>query len=413
MFQLNEEQSTSPTRAPHVDRHQTITHLEALGCKRGDAVYIRAFLPKEDPRYGPRTGRKGDKLNWEQVERWQAEGYGIYIVVNGGGHKDEDVTRCRAIFCEFDDRPIEDQISFWQELGLPEPSLQIATRKSVHTYWVLAEHIPVKEWRTLQSALLTYTGSDQSLKNPSRVMRLAGAWHIKPGHEPVRCDIIHQSNKHYSHEELRAAIPMAQPPVQRILEPVRQLEERSPSTHAAPQYQHYEKIEIPVSESVPLYHCLSKESRSLLDSGVGEGGRNTGGAKLARDLIGTASHLQNIGQHFDSDPRQLLDDYASRCSPPLPGKEVNAIWKSAEKDHPGPSCKAEGVEACIRGWYWSHHVKPQLATKIRCDRNGNGHRPGSGFGSGDGSGTQPPITAVSLVDRIRDILNRSEIESLQ
>ena len=68
MSQLNEEQSTFvPAHAPHVDRNQAITQLEALGYKRRDAVYIRASLPKEDPHYGPVPGRKADKLNWEQM----------------------------------------------------------------------------------------------------------------------------------------------------------------------------------------------------------------------------------------------------------------------------------------------------------------------------------------------------------
>jgi hypothetical protein len=416
MFQLNEEQSTSTSAYTlRIDLNQAAAHLEALGYNRDDAVYVRAFLSKEDPHYGPNTGRKADKLNWEQIEQWQAQGYGIYIVVNGGGHKDENVTHCRAIFCEFDDRPIEDQISFWQELGLPEPSLQIATRKSVHTYWVFAEPLPVEQWRELQVALLAYTGSDQSLKNPSRVMRLAGAYHIKPGCPPVRCDIIHQSDKRYSHEDLRAAIPVVQP-MQPVLELVPQLEARAHSSNAAPQYQRYEDIQIPVPASVPLEVCLAKESRTLLESGVSEGGRNTNGAKLARDLIGTALHLQTIGQQFDGNPRQLLDEYASCCTPPLPAKEVEAIWKSAEKDRPGPSCKAEGVKTCLRAWYWNHQVKPHQATWKDSARNGNGHRSGRGFGSG-GSGssnsTQPPIATVSLCDRISEIINRYSLESLQ
>ncbi|PSB49226.1 DNA primase [Cyanosarcina cf. burmensis CCALA 770] len=373
-----------------IDRQQTITQLEMLGYQQGDAVYVRAFLPKEDPRYAPNTGRKADRLNWEQVEQWQAQGYGVYIVVNGGGHKDEDVKSCRAIFCEFDDRPIEDQINFWQDLGLPEPSMQIATRKSVHSYWVFNEPISVEQWRELQAALLTYTASDPALKNPSRVMRLAGAYHIKPGCDPLRCDIIHSSDKRYSYEELRAAIPI---PVQ--------------PQSLANKSKRYKDISIPVPASVPLEACLAKESRHLLDSGVGEGGRNAQGAKLARDLIGTANYLQAIGQSFDGDPKLLLEDYANRCSPPLPSLEVETIWKSAEKDNPTPSCTPEGVDACIRGWYWQHCVKPQESTE------NNNYTAGRGFSnSNNGNGGNKPSTAsVSLCDRISPILSRYESES--
>ncbi len=402
----NQNQSiNAPAHPLHIDRDHATTQLEALGYSRGNAVYIRAFLPKEDPRYGPGTGRKADKLNWEQVERWQTEGYGIYIVVNGGGHKDEDVTSCRALFCEFDDRPIEDQIHFWQDLGLPEPSLQIATRKSVHSYWVFNNPIPVAQWRELQAALLAYTDSDQALKNPSRVMRLAGAYHLKPGSEPLRCEIIHQSGNRYSLEELRAAIPAAQPELVTQPQSSRRSQQVPPSKFSSPvpQYQRFEEVIVPVAEAVPLEVCLSKDSRALLAAGVSEGGRNNNGAKLARDLIGTANHLLAIGQQFDGDPRHLLDEYASHCSPPLPGKEVEAIWKSAQKDNPSPSCKAEGVESCIKGWYWNSHVKPNQRTSQRWGEQIDGE-------AAKGktvSKIKTTVESITLQERVTEILERN------
>jgi len=126
MFQLNEEQSTSTSAYTlRIDLNQAAAHLKHCYNNRDDAVYVRAFSLKRTRTMAPTQGRKaeaelGALSNASPRIR-------IYIVVNGGGHKDENVTHCRAIFCEFDDRPIEDQISFWQELGLPEPSLQIAT----------------------------------------------------------------------------------------------------------------------------------------------------------------------------------------------------------------------------------------------------------------------------------------------
>ncbi|PSB48569.1 DNA primase [Cyanosarcina cf. burmensis CCALA 770] len=385
-----------------LDRQQVVAHLETLGYKQGDAVYVRAFLPKEDPRYAPNTGRKADRLNWEQVERWQAQGYGVYIVVNGGGHKDEDVKSCRAIFCEFDDRAIEDQINFWQDLGLPEPSLQIATRKSVHTYWVFDEPIAVERWRELQTALLAYTGSDPALKNPSRVMRLAGAYHIKPECNPLRCDIIHSGDKRYSYEELRAAIAVPEPLLE--ISPVPPLS-RSFTSEGG---KRYDDISIPIPATVPLEACLAKESRALLEAGVAEGRRNAQGAKLARDLIGTANYLRSIGQSFDGDPRLLLEDYANRCSPPLPLREVETVWKSAEKDNPTPSCTPEGVNTCIRAWYWKHHVKPQQEST---QKNQN-YAAGRGFGNTNDRGKNKPLVAtITLCDRIQEILDRCESES--
>lgn len=391
-----------------IDTSQAIRQLELLGYHRGDAVYVRAFLPKEDPRYAPNTGRKADKLNFKQILHWQQHGYGIYFVINGGGHKDEDVQLCRAVFIEHDDLEIELQQDLWQTLSLPQPTFQVQTRKSVHSYWVFEKPIPVQEWKQLQTDLLTYTSADPVIKNPSRVMRLAGAWHIKPGEKPLRCNIISESGIRYTYEELRSCVPVQQHPkfIQPQVEAVQSVAQASPQEQ---QYTRYQDISVPVPVAVPLEVCLSKESRALLNFGVNEGVRNTNGAKLARDLIGTANHLTTIGQRFNGDSQQLLQDYASRCTPPLPAKEVDTIWRSAEKDHPGPSCTAEGVETCIKAWYWNTCIK--LNQNSLASSGGSSGSPSSSNVSSVGK--KSPISDVALRERILQILGSYDSESMR
>ncbi|MDF5723001.1 MAG: DUF3987 domain-containing protein [Rhizonema sp. PD37] len=372
-----------------IDTSQAIRQLELLGYQQGDAVYVRAFLPKEDPRYALNTARKADHLNFKQIWQWQQQGYGIYFVINGGGHKDENVQLCRAFFIEHDDLEIELQRDLWQTISLPKPTFQIQTRKSVHSYWVLEKPIPVKEWKQLQTDLLTYTNADRAIKNPSRVMRLAGAWHIKPGEKPLMCDIISQSGLKYTYEELRSSVPLSQNP-----ELVKRERE-----HSSPRP--LQDISVPVPIAVPLCVCLSKESRTLLSYGVNEGGRNTNGAKLARDLIGTANYLVTIGQRFDGEPQQLLQDYASRCTPPLSAKEVNAIYSSAEKDRPGPSCTSRGVETCIKAWYWNTQVKP------------NPYSIDSGGSLRPSVDKKSPVCDIALHERILKIVGSSDSESMR
>ncbi len=350
-----------------VDKEQCLKHLELLGYKPGDNVYMRFFVPDGDPRKGtPAEARKADKLNWAQVERYQNEGYGVYFVVNGGGHCDKDVKVGRSLFWEWDDRPIEDQISAWQELNLPEPSMQVATRKSIHSY--LRADLTKEQWLELQLDLLIYTQSDQQLKNPSRVLRLAGAWHIKPGCEPVKCDIIHQSDKVYTYDELRAAIPRRQ-------EPERPIINYQPS----------------ISGDVPLYQFLTKDDRALIDQGASQGSRNNSGAKLARNLIGTAQRLNHLGIRYSDDPRHLLHDYCYRCTPSLSTQEAEAIWKSALKDNPTPSLTDDALENCAKAWLRNQEKASgrSLSGGIGSgggNRRGNGRSNGSGGDGGDDGG---------------------------
>ncbi|NES67600.1 MAG: hypothetical protein F6K24_21340 [Okeania sp. SIO2D1] len=78
---------------------------------------------------------------------------------------------------------------------------------------------------------------------------------------------------------------------------------------------------------MPLENCLSKDDRVLIDSGEGEGKRNSSGAKLARNLIGTAKRLGHLGYPYKGDPHKLFSDYCSRCTPPIESKEAQKIWK--------------------------------------------------------------------------------------
>jgi hypothetical protein len=346
-----------------IDREQAKTQLEMLGYKPGENVYMRFFVPDSDPRQGTKeAARKADKLNWEQVERLQKDGYGVYFVVNGGGHTDKDIKVGRALFCEWDDRPIEDQIQAWRNLKLPEPSMQVATRKSAHNYW--RADLSIDQWLELQQDLLIYTQSDQKLKNPSRVLRLAGAWHIKPGCEPIRCDIVHQCDRICTYEELRAAIPRRQ-------------ELEKPAISYQPS----------ISDDVPLVQLLTKDNRNLIEQGAPQGSRNDSGAKLARNLIGTALRLDQLGIRFSGDPRQLFDDYCHRCNPPISNKEAESIWKSAAKGNPTSSLTDDALENCAKAWLRNQQkASGRSFSSGSSNRNLGGGSGGSGGGDGGDGG---------------------------
>jgi hypothetical protein len=359
-----------------IDRSQAKKHLELLGYQAGDNVYMRFFVPDGDPRHGtPAAARKAEKLNWEEVERYQSQGYGVYFVINGGGHTDKDVKTGRALFWEWDDRPIEDQVLAWQGLNLPEPSLQVETRKSIHSY--LKADLTKEQWLELQQDLLIYTQSDQKLKNPSRVLRLAGCWHIKPGYEPIRCDIIHESGKVYTYEELRAIIPQRPQPDQ-------------PALNYQPS----------IPDDIPLYHFLTKDDRSLIDRGAGQGSRNSSGAKLARNLIGTAARLNHLGIRYSDDPRNLFHDYCHRCNPSISYSEGEAIWKSALKDNPTASLSDDALESCAKAW-----LRNQVSQRSPISS--------SGFNSNASPQKVPLREAVEKATRVIETQINSQLDPIE
>ena len=133
-----------------------------------------------------------------------------------GGVTQADVHTCRAVFVEWDDKPIEWQLTAWRDLGLPEPTAQVLTGgKSAHTYWVLCEPLPPDSWRVLQRRLIEYAGSDKTCKDPSRPMRLPGFAYVNKKTGEVtsnRAELIHQADVSYTAEEIEACLPAASIP---------------------------------------------------------------------------------------------------------------------------------------------------------------------------------------------------------
>lgn len=207
------EETTDNTTPQVVEINQSEVEkqLKLLGYKKGDTVYLRGFLPSNHPDKSKHTGRKAAVKNLPQLIKtageWQAQGLGVYLVVNGGGHTDSGVKECRAIFYEHDNLDKNIQFYLWDALGLPAPTFQVDTGgKSIHSYWVFEEPFDVELWRTLQTDLLEYADADRALKNPSRVMRLAGCKHGS-GNESK---IISESGNNYQFLEIRNIIPSIQ-----------------------------------------------------------------------------------------------------------------------------------------------------------------------------------------------------------
>lgn len=177
--------------------------LGALGKPKG-SIRLRGFYAKPDPRKAEDRGVKGEPTK-ALVESWVADKRGVYVVINNGGDKDADITECIALFVEWDDKPKDWQLNAWQELGLPEPSLQVDTGgKSIHSYWILSEPVSPEAWKSVQARLLEYADADRSLKNPSRVMRLPGCPHPETGEQAT---IINQSEARFALAELAAKLP--------------------------------------------------------------------------------------------------------------------------------------------------------------------------------------------------------------
>jgi hypothetical protein len=177
-------------------------HLALLGYQDEEPIYLRQFAGK-----GLASRASSSTVTMATLPTSQDGSKGVYFVVNGGGQKKENVSSARAFFIEFDDRSIEDQLAAVAASGLPEATCIVKTRKSLHCYWRFTESIGVDEWKQLQQDANAWLGSDETIKDPSRVMRLCGYWHVKADADPVQCELVADGGASYAYDQIRAIVP--------------------------------------------------------------------------------------------------------------------------------------------------------------------------------------------------------------
>ena len=194
-----------------IDAAQAHLHLDLLGLDER-ATNIRGIFHK---------GKKGGAKNGvfahdlERAQQWQRNGMGIYLQVNPGGTKAAEVDCGTALFFEHDNIPRWQQVTIYQDHGLPQPSFMVDTGgKSIHHYYVLKEPISVQLWTELTERLhLAAKGCDTSCKGSNRLMRMAGSWYIDRNGKAIdQAEIMWPTDRRYDAEEFQIRLPLLPEP---------------------------------------------------------------------------------------------------------------------------------------------------------------------------------------------------------
>lgn len=155
------------------------------------------------------------------LARLNDAGAGVFVTVNetdGTGRKAANITRARAVFADFDGAPLPDA---WP---LEPHAIIESSPGRWHAYWI-TDGLPLADFVPTMHAIAERFGSDRSVCDVARVMRLPGFLHRKGA--PFRSRIIHESGAQpYSADTIRATFPVAAPamPVARATRPVEAVE---------------------------------------------------------------------------------------------------------------------------------------------------------------------------------------------
>jgi hypothetical protein len=150
---------------------------------------------------------------WGHLLELNQQGYGIYFVVAHGGERNNDITHGSTLFHESDRATLEqqrleiDRIS--SEFG--KPTAVVKTKKSLHGYWASAETVPVANLATYQRRWLQFSKcDDQSLADPSQLMRLPGFDHVAwngTEFDRVQCELLQLNDVKYSLAQFDLILP--------------------------------------------------------------------------------------------------------------------------------------------------------------------------------------------------------------
>jgi hypothetical protein len=186
MFDLASNSDGVNTLAPGIiglapGQDDALRHVDWLTGSPDTEVCLR-FIHDSD-RANLAANRDGSISNlWPGIIERQAEGYGVFVVVNEGGHNGRSITNIRALHIDGDDIPLPSQWHVGPDF--------IVKRNATHwhAYWPVAD-MAVTEFKTAQKRLIAMYGSDGAIHDLPRIMRLAGSLHLKDPTNPQRLTI--------------------------------------------------------------------------------------------------------------------------------------------------------------------------------------------------------------------------------
>jgi len=152
------------------------------------AFHFRVF-DDDEARKDPKRARKfnGDLMKLGHVLGGaNADGCGVFAVANEGGQDAASIKRIRVVFADTDGAPLDPILA----CSLPPHLVVESSPGKYHCYWRV-DGLALDQFAGVQRAIAAEFGTDASVIDLPRVMRLPGFWHRKG--EPFQSRVIHET----------------------------------------------------------------------------------------------------------------------------------------------------------------------------------------------------------------------------
>lgn len=120
---------------------------------------------------------------WPKLEQANKQGGGVFVTINEGGRRANEITRVRAVFADTDGAPLEPI-----KAALAPHIIVESSPSRWHVYWLVQPDFPLDQFAAVQAAVAAKFGTDPSIKDLPRIMRVPGFLHQK--REPYLCQFV-------------------------------------------------------------------------------------------------------------------------------------------------------------------------------------------------------------------------------
>ena len=188
----------------------TLSQCQAFFAAIFDPADVIEFRPIK-----PTSKRWATSAELPAIVEWllklNAQGAQSYFGGNprrqAGESKEDGVALARCLFVDFDGGvSVEEAWSRIKSSGLPMPTATLASGGGTHCWWRLKEPTTDRvAWSARQKALAQALGSDQSVHDWPRIMRLPGFINWKYEHKPVAELVDVEASRVYAFSEIKPA----------------------------------------------------------------------------------------------------------------------------------------------------------------------------------------------------------------
>lgn len=141
----------------------------------------------------------------DDATRGNRKGYGIFWVLNDfeGARKKENLKKINYWFCDIDNGSKEEQLKRIKAL-LIQPSFVVETKNGYHCYWAVKGSASIENFERIEEALIRLLDGDVHCKDPLRLLRCPGYYHMKQPAHPFLVDFVEGlgSNKEYTEKQM-------------------------------------------------------------------------------------------------------------------------------------------------------------------------------------------------------------------